>query len=256
MWELPGGPLLPEHDDVDAGMDAILTAMGLAVPAIEDDFASTVFLPAADGHTVYNLYVPSEWTGEPSLPAGVGAGWFALDEIDAVAMDEAVRNTILEAFGLRDAPDNAGDMLAALNAAMGPEGAPERPASGAGDGLDVLHTLTGRDPEAVREGMRRHYPELADDVVSALGDFWTDPVLDRRTRSLQTVAMLAAMGGKQGPLRSHINGALNHGATPAQLVETLRMVAVYAGFPASLEAWPIMEEVFVERGIPRPGRTP
>ena len=27
------------------------------------------------------------------------------------------------------------------------------------------------------------------------------------------------------------------------------MVAVYAGFPAALEAWPVMEEVFAARGL-------
>ena len=65
---------------------------------------------------------------------------------------------------------------------------------------------------------------------------------------------LSAMGGRQGPLRSHINGALNHGATPEQVIETLKMVSIYAGFPAALEAWPVMEAVFAQRGIPRPGR--
>jgi hypothetical protein len=34
----------------------------------------------------------------------------------------------------------------------------------------------------------------------------------------------------------------------------MRMVAVYAGFPAALEAWPVMEKVFVQRGIARPAR--
>ena len=111
------------------------------------------------------------------------------------------------------------------------------------------------DPAPAFEAMRKGTPEIAGDVVDfALGEVWSDPALDRRTRSLQVVAMLAAMGGRSGPLRSHLNGALNHGATPEQLVQTLRMVAVYAGFPAALEAWPLMEEVFKARGVERPGR--
>ena len=122
-------------------------------------------------------------------------------------------------------------------------------------GLDVLRTLSGGDPGAAVERMRRQYPELADDIVDfAMGEVWSDEVLPRRERSLLVVAMLAAMGGKSGPLRSHINGALNHGAKPEEIVATLRMVAVYAGFPAALEAWPIMESVFDQRGIERPGR--
>jgi 4-carboxymuconolactone decarboxylase len=125
-------------------------------------------------------------------------------------------------------------------------------------GLDVLRTLSGvADPAAAAARLERNSPELAGDIIDfALGDVWSGSALDRRTRSLQVVAMLAAIGGRSGPLRSHINGALNHGATPEQVVETLRMVAVYAGFPAALEAWPVMEDVFAARGVPRPGRTP
>jgi 4-carboxymuconolactone decarboxylase len=67
-------------------------------------------------------------------------------------------------------------------------------------------------------------------------------------RSLQVVAMLSALG-RTGPLRSHVAGALNHGATPAQIVETLRMVSVYAGLPAAIEAWEVVAAVFRERGI-------
>jgi 4-carboxymuconolactone decarboxylase len=88
----------------------------------------------------------------------------------------------------------------------------------------------------------------------ALGEVWSNAALDRRTRSLQVVAMLAALGRTGGPLTAHINGALNHGAAPEQVIQTLRMVAVYAGFPAALEAWPVMERVFEQRGLQRPGR--
>jgi 4-carboxymuconolactone decarboxylase len=119
--------------------------------------------------------------------------------------------------------------------------------------MAVLRTLSGGDAGRAFAGLQRRYPEMAGDVVSAIDMAWTGPALDRKTRSLQVVAMLGALGGRSGPLRSHINGALNHGATPEQLVETMKMVAVYGGFPAALEAWPVMEAVFAERGIPRPG---
>jgi 4-carboxymuconolactone decarboxylase len=122
--------------------------------------------------------------------------------------------------------------------------------------LDVLRTLRGGgEPAEVAAAMEKSQPEIAGDVIDfALGEVWSDPALDRKTRSLQVVAMLAAIGRIRGPLTSHINGALNHGASPEQVIQTLRMVAVYAGFPAALEAWPVMEKVFEQRGIPRPGR--
>jgi len=65
--------------------------------------------------------------------------------------------------------------------------------------------------------------------------------------------MLAA-AGQHASLKSHIGGALNHGASPEAVIEALKMVAVYAGFPAAVAAWPAMEAVFSERGIARPGK--
>lgn len=266
-WELPGGPLLPHHADAESAMDEILAALGVECPAIEDDFLETVYLPRDDGHLVYNLYVPSEWRGEPQVPIGMGSGWFALEELDAIEMDARVREALQVAFGLRAPVDDANAVLAALGGAVAEAAAIiDMPVTAAGAptyddrrsrGLDILRTLRGGDPLPAFAAMQQATPEIAADVVDfALGDVWSHPALDRRTRSLQVVAMLAALGGRAGPLRSHINGALNHGASPEQVVETLRMVAVYAGFPAALEAWPVMESVFQARGIPRPGATP
>jgi 4-carboxymuconolactone decarboxylase len=199
------------------------------------------------------------------------ARWFALNELESIEMDAAVRQALLQTFGLGDEDED--ELLLTLAAAMEPGfdepplppdftfearamGAPT-PADRRAAGMDVLRTLSGADPGASIERLGRTSPELAADVVDfALGEVWSHPALDRRTRSLEVVAMLAAMGGKHGPLRSHINGALNHGASPEQVVQTLRMVAVYAGFPAALDAWAIMEEVFAARGIARPGQTP
>jgi 4-carboxymuconolactone decarboxylase len=261
-WELPGGPLLPGHEDVDAGMDAILEAMGVSAPAIEEDFLQTFFLPGEDGHLVFNLYAPAEWKGEPA-PNGSEAAWFALDELEKVSMDDGVRDALLTALGLREPPDDALRLAAALREfgfdSLPPAHAPT-PGSPPGSsrheaGLDVLRTLTGAaDAEAAGAAMAARLPELAGDVIDfALGEVWSDPALDRKTRSLQVVAMLSALG-RTGPLEQHINGALNHGATPEQVVQTLRMVAVYAGFPAAIEAWPVMERVFDARGIARPWR--
>ncbi|MBI2766139.1 MAG: carboxymuconolactone decarboxylase family protein [Chloroflexi bacterium] len=270
QWEMPGGVLAPGEDDIDEAMDAVLAQHGLRAPAIEEDFLQTVYLPRAGGQAVLNLYAPTEWTGDVRAPEGREPGWFALSELETIEMDGAVRHALLQTFGLGDEDED--ELLLTLAAAMEPEfdepslppdfAFEARPAAAppAGDrraaGMDVLRTLSGgADPDASIERLQRTSPELAADIVDfALGEVWSHPALDRRTRSLEVVAMLAAMGGKHGPLRSHINGALNHGASPEQVIQTLRMVAVYAGFPAALDAWAIMEEVFAAREIVRPGQ--
>ncbi len=261
-WELPGGPLPPHNDDVDEEMDAILERLGVKAPAIEEDFLQTHYFPVTGGQFVFNLYAATEWTGEPTVPPGHGSGWFDVNELDAIHMDEGARNAVLEAFGMREPKDITADILGAMagikeEAGSTPATTAPKPAStneARAAGLEVLGTLSGLDPERAAAAMEQREPELASDIIDfALGQVWSSAALDRKTRSLQVVAMLAAQGRVGQPLRSHINGALNHGATPEQIVETLRMVSVYAGFPAALEAWPVMEGVFEQRGIPRPG---
>ncbi len=254
-WELPGGPLPPENDDIDAEMDAVLQRLGVMAPAIEEDFIQTHFVPADDGQIVFNLYAASDWTGDPSVSPDVSAGWFSLEDLRQVAMDEHVRNAVLEAYGLREPEDQDARIMAALAGIQEP--APETAvfSDRRAAGLDVLRTIRGTDPLVAAEGMLKAQPELAGDVIDfALGEVWANPALDRRTRSLLAVAMIAAQGHAGAALTSHIHGALNHGASPEAITQTLRMVAVYAGFPAALSAWPLMEQVFEKRGIPRPGR--
>ena len=262
-WELPGGPLPDHADDVDQEMDDILGRLGVLAPAIEEDFLETHFFPAEDGQVVFNLYAATGWSGEPVALPGHEGRWFEVAELHALQMDEGVRNALLEALGVRTPVDRAAEILWALGGELQP---PSRPvvneAAGATNqppgraaGLDVLRTLTGADPERVAATIALQQPELVGDQIEhVLGDVWQGPALDRRERSLLVVAMLAAQGHTGATLRLHIHGALNHGASPEAIVETLRMVSVYAGFPAALEAWPVMEDVFEQRGVPRPGR--
>jgi alkylhydroperoxidase/carboxymuconolactone decarboxylase family protein YurZ len=261
-WELPGGLFAEGDDDMDSAMDAMLSAMGIEAPAVDEDFVETLFLREGEGQVVYNLYAPTEWTGDPKAAPGAGLSWFALDELELLEMDPRVRNGVLRAFGLQATDDNADEILSKLELQFETPGPNDRAIEGSDPppsnerharGRDVLRTLRAGAPGA-EDGLRKAYPELADDILGALGDTWARPEIDRKTSSLQVVAMLAALG-REGALRSHIDGALNHGVSPEQIVETLRMVAVYAGFPASLAAWPVMEQVFAARGIERGART-
>ena len=77
---------------------------------------------------------------------------------------------------------------------------------------------------------------------AAWGDVWQRPGLDLKTRSLITVAMLTAMG-KQNELKGHVRGALNNGATVAEIQEVLLHATVYCGVPAAVEAFRSANEV-------------
>jgi 4-carboxymuconolactone decarboxylase len=51
-----------------------------------------------------------------------------------------------------------------------------------------------------------------------------------------TVAALTVLGYPQAELKDHIRGALNVGCTCEEILEIILQMAVYAGFPAALEA--------------------
>ena len=70
----------------------------------------------------------------------------------------------------------------------------------------------------------------------AWGDVWSRPGLDLRTRSLVTVALLAALG-RTDELAMHLRGARRNGATPEELAEVLLHTGVYAGLPAANSAF-------------------
>ena len=74
------------------------------------------------------------------------------------------------------------------------------------------------------------------------GNVWQRPGLDKRTRSLITVAILTALG-KQHELKGHVRGALNNGATKEDLQEVLLHASIYCGVPAAVEAFRSAAEV-------------
>ena len=79
----------------------------------------------------------------------------------------------------------------------------------------------------------------------AWGDIWTRPGLDHRTRSLVTIALLAASGCHE-ELKLHIRSTRNTGATVDEVKEILLQVAVYAGVPAANSAFRIAKATFDE----------
>ncbi|KAB7619081.1 4-carboxymuconolactone decarboxylase [Verminephrobacter eiseniae] len=80
------------------------------------------------------------------------------------------------------------------------------------------------------------------------GEVWSRPGIDRRTRSLMNLSMLAALN-RPDELHTHIRGAINNGVTKAEIREAFLQVAVYCGMPAGLGSFKIARQVFKEMGI-------
>ena len=83
------------------------------------------------------------------------------------------------------------------------------------------------------------------------GEVFTVGKLDIKTRELITVTSLAVQQTLP-QLKAHINGALNAGVTPVELREAVYQLAPFIGFPKTLNALGVLNEVFKERGIKTP----
>jgi len=79
-------------------------------------------------------------------------------------------------------------------------------------------------------------------------EIWNRPGLDRRSRSLLNLGMIAALN-RPHELKIHVGGALNNGLTKEEIREAILQIAVYCGMPAALDSFRIAREVFVERGL-------
>ncbi len=77
---------------------------------------------------------------------------------------------------------------------------------------------------------------------AAWGSVWVRPGVDRRTRSLLTIVLLAALGHHE-ELAMHMRAARNTGATLAEIQEALLHVALYAGVPAANAAFAVLKKV-------------
>jgi 4-carboxymuconolactone decarboxylase len=86
----------------------------------------------------------------------------------------------------------------------------------------------------------------------AWGGVWTRPGLERKTRSLLTIAMLAALG-RTDELKLHIRATRNTGATREEVKEVLLQVAVYAGVPAANAAFHHAKAAYQEMDASDPG---
>jgi 4-carboxymuconolactone decarboxylase len=83
----------------------------------------------------------------------------------------------------------------------------------------------------------------------AWGAVWTRPGLDRRTRSMLTLALLAGLG-HQHELGLHVRAAVRNGVTAAEIREVLMHTAVYAGVPAANTAFGVAQQVLADLGDP------
>ncbi|MGH8158762.1 MAG: carboxymuconolactone decarboxylase family protein [Rhodanobacter sp.] len=101
-----------------------------------------------------------------------------------------------------------------------------------GDRIDALAAQAPAD--------QQHIPRFLS--ANCFGDYYTRDGLDLSTRELLTFAILAAMGGCEPQLASHLAGNLAVGNDRALLVATITQLLPFIGYPRSLNALRVINE--------------
>jgi len=114
-------------------------------------------------------------------------------------------------------------------------------------GKEKLREILPDGPEILEDGPGQVAPDLVRHAYEfAYSDVYCRPGLDPNIRQVATIAALTALGNAPSQLGNHIKAGLNTGLDREEIIEVIMQMAVYAGFPAALNAAQIAKEVFQE----------
>ncbi len=115
-------------------------------------------------------------------------------------------------------------------------------------GMSVRREMFGAAGAEQRLAQATDFNRPFEELVTryCFGEVWGREGLDRKTRSLITLAALTALA-KPNQVKVHVRGALANGATADEIREVLLHTSVYAGIPCGVEAFNAAAEVLAEK---------
>ena len=122
-----------------------------------------------------------------------------------------------------------------------------RPPSSGSDGERTRREVLGDEHVDRAQAKATEFTQPFQDFITryAWGEVWSRPGLERRERSMITLAALTAVRA-EGELELHVRAALRNGLTPEEIAEVLLHTAVYAGVPAANAAFAVAQRVLEE----------
>jgi len=112
-------------------------------------------------------------------------------------------------------------------------------------GLEIIRKINPTASTNVLDGLQDVAPDFSKLMIElTFGDIFSRPGLDLMRREIAVIASLMTLGHATPQLRIHIQCALNVGVAREEIVEVIMQTAVYAGFPAALNAFAVAKEVF------------
>jgi|SRR5690606_17036243 len=117
-------------------------------------------------------------------------------------------------------------------------------------GMELRRNMWGALGAEQRVNQATHFNRPFEDLVTSwvFGDVWQRPGLDRKARSMITLAALTALT-KPNQLKVHVLGALANGVNVEEIREIIMHTAVYAGIPTGVEAMAAAKEALAAQGL-------
>ena len=103
-------------------------------------------------------------------------------------------------------------------------------------GAEMIQAMNDNAPEG-----QKHFNTFLEGFC--FGDFYTRDGLNDQQRELITFVFIATLGGCENQLRGHAQGNLSVGNNKEKLVSAITVVLPYIGFPRSLNALSIINEI-------------
>lgn len=113
--------------------------------------------------------------------------------------------------------------------------------------MSIRQAIWGENLQAIEQSLT----EVDADLYGYIRDFAYEeilarPTLDLKTRELLAITSLIALGAPK-EIATHIQGALNNGATEQEVRETIIQSAIFVGFPNALGAMKILQAMLRKR---------
>jgi 4-carboxymuconolactone decarboxylase len=117
-------------------------------------------------------------------------------------------------------------------------------------GMQLRRVMWGNSGAEERVNLATQFNRPFEDYVTAsvFGDVWQRPGLDRKQRSMITLAALTAVS-KPNQLKMHVQGALANGVTVEEIREIIMHTSIYSGIPTGVEAMVAAKEVLAKMGL-------
>ena len=103
-------------------------------------------------------------------------------------------------------------------------------------GAEMIQAMNDNAPEG-----QKHFNTFLEGFC--FGDFYTRDGVNDQQRELITFVFIATLGGCEKQLRGHAQGNLSVGNNKEKLVSAITVVLPYIGFPRSLNALSIINEI-------------